>query len=204
MGSEQVSRVKRVLHAPMRRFHALPVLALLLAALSGCGKSSAPEHASSGGPAAKLAPVTAQGAVSVATRNTTRLGGADAATDAAGVARAAYPGLTAATRPQAVVLVNERDWPAALAASALASAPLGAPILYADGNQLPEVTLQTLEACSQRARQPSAGRRSSASAPLRRCQPGIWSARSPPAIPLSPRRRWSSCWPPPTTAHPAR
>jgi hypothetical protein len=123
------------------------ILALALAALlAGCGKSSPDLHAASGGPAAKLAPFTAQGAVSVATRNTTRLGGVDAVADAAGVARAVYPGLTATTRPQAVILVNERDWPAALAASALTGAPLGAPILYADGNQLPEATLQTLKA----------------------------------------------------------
>ena len=51
------------------------------------------------------------------------------------MARAVYPGLTAATRPQAVVLVDERNWPAALAASALAGAPLGAPLLYADGDE---------------------------------------------------------------------
>ena len=67
--------------------------------------------------------MAAQGAVSVATRNTTRLGGADAVDDAAAVARAVYPGLTAATRPLVVVLVNEHDWSAALAASVLASAP---------------------------------------------------------------------------------
>ena len=41
------------------------------------------------------------------------------------MALAVYPGLTPATRPQAVVLVNEHDWPASLVASALASAPLG-------------------------------------------------------------------------------
>jgi hypothetical protein len=126
----------------------LPVVVLALATgalLAGCGKA-APEQLSGGGPARKLAPMTAQGAVSVVTRNTTRLGGADAATDAAAVARAVYPGLTTATRPQAVVLVNERDWPAALAASALAGAPTGAPVLYSDGNALPEVSRQTLQA----------------------------------------------------------
>lgn len=84
--------------------------------------------------------------MSVATSNTTRLGGADAATDAAAVARTVYPGLTAATRPQTVVLVNEHDWSGALAASVLSSTPLGAPILYSDGNTLPEVSSQTLQA----------------------------------------------------------
>jgi hypothetical protein len=84
--------------------------------------------------------------VSVATKNTTRLGGADPAADAAAVARAVYPGLTAATRPQAVVLVNQRNWPATIAAAALAGAPLGAPLLYADGNRLPDTSVQALTA----------------------------------------------------------
>jgi hypothetical protein len=120
-------------------------LALAVVGLSGCGKGS-PQPLSSGGPTQKLAPVAAQGAVSVVTRNTTRLGGADVATDAAAVARAAYPGLTAATRPEVVVLVNEHDWLPALAASVLSSAPTGAPILFSEGNVLPAVTRQTLEA----------------------------------------------------------
>ena len=84
--------------------------------------------------------------MSVATRNTTRLGGADVAADAAAVARAVYPGLTAATRPLAVVLVDERDWLPALAASVLASAPTGAPILFSEGETLPAVSRETLEA----------------------------------------------------------
>jgi hypothetical protein len=121
------------------------VLVLAAAALAGCGKGAAGPSAAATS-ARKLAPVAAQGAVSVATRNTTRLGGEDVAADAAAVARAVYPGLTAATRPLAVVLVNEHDWLAALAASVLASAPVNAPILYSEGNALPAVTSQTLEA----------------------------------------------------------
>ncbi len=93
-----------------------------------------------------IAQVSSQGAAGLSTKNTTRLGGPDPATDAAAVARAVYPGLTASTRPQAVVLVNEGDWPTALAASALASAPLGAPLLYSDGSTLPAVSSQALEA----------------------------------------------------------
>ena len=76
------------------------------------------------------APVAAQGAVSVVTGNTSRIGGSDPASDAAAVARPVYPGLTPATRPQAVVLVDEGNLQAALAASVLASAPLGAPLLF--------------------------------------------------------------------------
>jgi len=126
----------------------LAVLALALVGLCGCGKG-APEQAAgggAGGPSSKLAPVAAQGAVSVATRNTTRLGGAEAADDAAAVARAVYPGLTPATRPQTVVLVDRHDWLAALVASVLASAPSGAPILYSEGETLPAVSRETLEA----------------------------------------------------------
>jgi hypothetical protein len=114
-------------------------------ALAGCGKGTS-KTVSSGGPITKLAPVAPQGAVSLATRNTTRLGGADAATDAAAVARAVYPALTAASRPATVVLVNGRDWHAALAASSLSGAPLRAPVLFSEGDSLPLVTSETLEA----------------------------------------------------------
>jgi hypothetical protein len=117
----------------------------LAAALAGCGKSALMRHPASG-PAAAVAPVAAQGAVSVVTKNTTRLGGADAASDAAAVARAVYPGLTPTTRPQVVVVVDEHNWAAALAAAVMASAPIRAPLLYSEGATLPEVSLQALEA----------------------------------------------------------
>jgi hypothetical protein len=45
-----------------------------------------------------------------------------------------------------VVVVDRRDWSGALAASALASAPLNAPILFAEGNSLPQVSREALEA----------------------------------------------------------
>jgi hypothetical protein len=112
------------------------------AVLTGCGKSApAPSGGASGGP---IAQVSTQGARGLSTKNTTRLGGSNPATDAAAVARTVYPGLTSSTRPQAIVLVDERDWPAALAASVLASAPLGAPLLYSDGSTLPAVSAQAL------------------------------------------------------------
>lgn len=126
----------------------LSPLALLAAgaALLGCGKTGHERRTSAGGPIPRLAPVAAQGAVSLATRNTTRLGGLDAASDAASVARAVYPGLTPETRPRAVVVVDRANFPAALAASVLAAAPTSAPLLYAAGNSLPEVSRLTLEA----------------------------------------------------------
>jgi ell wall binding domain 2 (CWB2) len=115
--------------------------ALLVGAASGCGKGSATHSAQSG---ETSAPPAAHGVVDISTKNTTRLGGSGVQSDAAAVAQAVYPGFTPATRPQAVVLVNEREWPAALAASALASAPLGAPILYAEGNTLPAASERAL------------------------------------------------------------
>jgi hypothetical protein len=112
-----------------------PAAALLAcAALAGCGKSSLSSSSASGGP---IAQVSTAGAGGLATKNTTRLGGADPVIDAAAVARTVYPGLTPGSRPQAVVLVNDDDWPAALVASTLASAPLGAPLLYSEGSTLP-------------------------------------------------------------------
>src|SRR5271167_2833502 len=133
------------MHRFMRIRSLWVVLALLAssAAVAGCGKSSASlSGEGKGGPSTPATP----GALAVTTKNTTRLGGADPASDAAAVARAVYPGLTAATRPQAVVLVQEHDWPASLAASALASAPLGAPLLYAERGALPEASSQALQA----------------------------------------------------------
>ncbi len=132
--------------ASLRLLGASLVLALLMA-LAGCGKGKSDASAvSTGGPAAKVAPVAPAGTVSVATRNTTRLGGSDPVADAAAVARLVYPGLTPATRPRAVVLVDGRNWAAALVASELASAPLRAPVLYSEGNVLPAVSRETLEA----------------------------------------------------------
>lgn len=126
--------------APRLRAPLLAPLLALACTLAACGKS-APS-----GPSQQLAPVARQGALSVVTRNTSRIGGSDAAADAAAVARAVYPGLTAASRPPLVVLVDEHDWDAALAAAVLSGAPLGAPILYSEGNRLPEISRQAIEA----------------------------------------------------------
>jgi len=135
------------MRAPSLRLIAALALAGALAGaiLSGCGKGAASHRADSGSGELGSAPA-ARGVVGVSTKNTTRLGGADPASDAAAVAQAVYSGFTAATRPQAVVLVNERDWAAALSASALASAPLGAPLLFADGDSLRDETIYALRA----------------------------------------------------------
>jgi hypothetical protein len=123
----------------------LSVAALLacVAMLAGCGKST-PSRTGAGGSAG--ATPEASGTAGVATKNTVRLGGADPTSDAAAVARAVYPGVTTASRPAAVVLVDERNWTASLAAASLAAAPLGAPLLYSAGDALPDVSRAALEA----------------------------------------------------------
>src|SRR5947209_2574115 len=111
-------------------------------AAGACGKAALRHGALETLPGPSTSP--RQGAIALVTKNTTRLGAADAAADAAAVALAVYPGLTAATRPQAVVLVDDRNWPAAVAAAALAGAPLGAPLLYAHGDGLPDASAHAL------------------------------------------------------------
>jgi ell wall binding domain 2 (CWB2) len=115
----------------------------LFAALAGCGKSNTLPHAqprasrpTSGG----TTPAKSQPSAPSATANTTRVGGEDVAEDAAAIAQTVYPGLTPATRPQAVLLVGGEDWPGALAASALSAGPLKAPILFGAPGAVPAVT----------------------------------------------------------------
>ena len=80
-----------------------------------------------------------------ATRNTIRVGGADAVVDAAGVASALYPATGSADRPTAVVLVDSGDWQSAIAAAVLAGPPIGAPLLLSEGGDLPAVSADTLD-----------------------------------------------------------
>lgn len=82
---------------------------------------------------------------STATKNTIRVGGGDAAADAAGVASAVYPGTSDVARPTAVILVDRDDWQAGVTASVLAAPPIGAPLLISDGNELSPITADTLK-----------------------------------------------------------
>lgn len=79
-----------------------------------------------------------------ATKNTTRVGGADAVANAAAVARAVFP--DPARKPKAVALVDKDDWQSGVAAAALMAEPIGAPILLADGDELPQATKDALAA----------------------------------------------------------
>jgi hypothetical protein len=91
-------------------------------------------------PAAAAAPAL------VATKNTTRIPGADPVADAAGAAQAVFPARTPETRPQAVVLADGRDWHTGIAAAQLAAAPLRAPLLLTAGDDLPDASAAALDA----------------------------------------------------------
>jgi hypothetical protein len=80
----------------------------------------------------------------LATKNTTRVDGADPAADAAGVALAVYPSAAAGTHPAAVVLAPTDDWQAAIASSVLMASPVHAPILLSGRGTMPPATASAL------------------------------------------------------------
>jgi len=112
------------------------------------GESAAPTPAPAGPEAPASASQTAEelGYPAFATSNTTRIGGGDPATIAAAVALAVFPSTSEATRPPAIALVGEDDWAGAVAAAVLMSAPVRAPILVSNEDDLPEATEEALAA----------------------------------------------------------
>jgi hypothetical protein len=79
-----------------------------------------------------------------ATKNTTRVGGADPTADAAGVALAVFSGR--AQRPNAVTVVDADSWQAGLAAAVFMSPPVRAPILFSEDGDLPDASADALDA----------------------------------------------------------
>jgi hypothetical protein len=138
--------------APMRR--AAVALACLLAVLAaGCGgnarKAQGLDAQQAPSPSAKdngEGASTDLGLPFIATKNTTRIAGADPIADAAGVARAVFPAATDDTRPNAVALIDARDWRAGIAGAVLASTPVRAAVLLSDGAKLPAATEDALKA----------------------------------------------------------
>ena len=82
----------------------------------------------------------------LATKNTTRIAGGDAIADAAAIALATYPARTPESKPAAVILAEVRDWRTGIAASVLVGRPIKAPILFADGDTIPDATKAALDA----------------------------------------------------------
>ena len=131
---------------------------LLLAFLIGCGGGGDDDAGGGGGERGGGEPVLgasgdeeqaeaapALGFPVFATKNTTRVVGADPVADAAGVARAVYPARTEESSPRAVVIVEQDDWRAAISAAQLMAPPLRAPILFSDGGELPAASAEALE-----------------------------------------------------------
>jgi hypothetical protein len=128
-----------------RRALLLALLTLLGLAAGGCGRSG--DVGDRGPSAGKEDDAAADlGFPVVATKNTTRIAGADPVADAAAVARAVYPDASPAARARAVALVDARDWRAGVAAAVLASPPLRAPLLLTDGPEMPAASREALDA----------------------------------------------------------
>jgi hypothetical protein len=141
---------------------ALVLVALAFIAAAVIGGSGGSKSASApDGPAPAPAPATGGEAAdeaaatqtaeqlgypAFATNNTTRVGGSDAAANAAGVALAVFPSTTPSQRPAAVTLVGEDDWAGAIAASVLMAPPVRAPVLISGSDGIPDSTSEALAA----------------------------------------------------------
>jgi hypothetical protein len=107
----------------------------------------APAPAKKSDDAASAAETTeALGYPGFATNNTTRIGGSDPASNAAGAALAVFPSTTPGQRPDAVALVGEDDWAGAIAAAVLMAPPVRAPVLFSTPDEVPDVTEEALDA----------------------------------------------------------
>jgi hypothetical protein len=80
----------------------------------------------------------------LATKNTTRVNGADPVADAAQVAIAVYPSVGPGTHPAAVTIAPTDDWEAAIASSVFMAGPIRAPILLSGTGSLPPATASAL------------------------------------------------------------
>jgi putative cell wall binding repeat protein len=128
------------------------IVAAIVGGSSGGGGEGpkAPAPVSKAPPTAEESPAAQApeelGYPAFATANTTRVGGADPASNAAAVALAVYPSAKPSQRPEAVTLVDAEDWRGAIAAAVLMAPPLGVPVLVSSAEEVPEPTLQALDA----------------------------------------------------------
>lgn len=115
----------------LTRIALLALSGLLAGLLTGCGiKERDANKPTLGARAKDRAAAAMLGYPSFATKNTTRIGGADAIANATGVAMATYPAQSPQTRPGSVTLVSDGDWRVAISAAQLSAAPLRSPILF--------------------------------------------------------------------------
>ena len=129
----------------MRRSLLIAALAVCLPAVAGCGGGSTGlivTTTSTSGSAAS--PAAGLGFPVLATKNTTRVSGADSIANAAGVALAVFPSAAPGTHPTAVALAPTDEWQAAIAASVLMAPPIRAPLLLSGSGSLPAATANAL------------------------------------------------------------
>jgi hypothetical protein len=145
------------------------IVFIVVAVIGGSGGSKV--DSGSAGPAPTPAPPADNGTVqsptsenaealgypSFATSNTTRVGGSDPATNAAGVALAVFPSTNPAQQPAAVTLVGADDWAGAIAASVLMSTPVRSPVLISEADGLPDPTAEALDSLDPQGDKATAG-----------------------------------------------
>jgi len=101
---------------------------------------------------AQQAPVGTLGFPLVATRNTTRISGADPVADAAAAALATHPPAPRGRPLEAVAVVPDDSWQAGIAASVLAGPPSRIPVLISQHGAVPDATAQALAQLDPRGR----------------------------------------------------
>jgi hypothetical protein len=127
---------------------ACSAIALSLA-LAACGQNSSSnldQSPSIGGKGDQPKAAQQLGFPQFATKNTTRVGGADPTADAAAVAQAVFTPDLPSARPRAVALVDSADWQSGVAASVLMSRPLRVPTLLSGSSSVPDATKNALSA----------------------------------------------------------
>lgn len=143
------------------RTASLVLVAALVTLAAGCGRAGSNDATTSARPqigAKGTSDAAADlGFPTIATKNTTRIAGADPTADAAAVAQIVYPGGPSGSRPDGVALVDAGDWQSALAAAVLAAPPLRAPTLFVDGTKIPAATQKALAALAPRGAKAAGG-----------------------------------------------
>jgi hypothetical protein len=135
---------------PAARPLAVLAAAAVTLVLAGCGRddraSTGVGIKSDGVPAAPAPAPAAPAYPALATKNTTRVPGADAAETAAQIARIVFPGGSAGQRPAAIAFADAGDWRGALAGAVLMAPPLRAPLLYTSAGEIPDATAAAVDA----------------------------------------------------------
>ena len=93
-----------------------------------------------------------------ATKNTTRVAGADPVADAAASRSPSTRRPATSPGPDAVTLVDAGDWQAGVAAASLVADPVGAPLLVTEDGEVPELTEAALRALGPEGSAATAGR----------------------------------------------